>query len=153
MTLEEATPLEVDRPKLGNAIADALALKPFQANVGPFNTLQIGTWSRADIPVFFTIQTDRRDLQFTVAHLAAVLHDKFILLAPTSNLVTAETRKILADTAAAIFDLPSVLSLTRNGTLHPKKPPAEIFSQFTDTGALDPRALSARMDEDSRGRD
>ena len=131
MTIEEATPLQLNFPKLGRAIARALGCHLIQANGGSLNTLQIGSWSSDAVPVFLSIQTERQDLNHAVTHLAATLREKFILLTPTKRLLTADTQQMLALVNAGIFDLASIITLRADGGLELLQQPDHLFAKFS----------------------
>src|SRR5579859_3224841 len=56
LTIEQATPLRVNRPRLGRAIAKALHCQSKPADLGLALTSQIASWSTAATPVILTIQ-------------------------------------------------------------------------------------------------
>lgn len=131
LTPEQSSVLQVDRPRLGRALARALGCQPVHASIGALHTEQIGSWSRAAVPVFLTIQTTRRGFNHAVTHLAAVLRDKFIVLTPTKDLHTAATQQILAVPNAGIFDLESTIEVRQDGTLRAITPPEQLFAKFS----------------------
>jgi len=131
LTTADLTPLAINWPKLSRALCKALGLDRKAADFGLPATHQIGSWSADAVPVILTIQNEPRDFLFVTGQLAARLRQKFILLAPTSRLVTAAAQEILANTGAAFFPLETTVTLTPNGTLHAIKTPGDLFAKFT----------------------
>jgi hypothetical protein len=160
LTIPEITPLRVNRARLGHAIARAMGCQPAHGDLGIVNTRQIGTWSSAAVPVILTIQNEPYQLTSVAARLAAKLRQKFILITPTTHLVTAPCQEHLASVGAALFDMVSTLTLTEHGTLQPLKPPGELFIQFApdpadsaaETVARQTIALAKALDSEHKFR-
>jgi hypothetical protein len=137
LSITDITPLKVNRPKLARAICQALSLTSKFSEQAPSNTHQIGSWSADAVPVILTIQNEYDELRSVIAELGMRLHQKpFILLAPTTNLLTATSQELLADAHAGFFGLDSILTLSENGTLLPKRAPGEIFAAFSPASSL-----------------
>jgi hypothetical protein len=130
LTLTEINPLKLNQPKLAREICRALSLNSRLVELAPDNTIQIGSWSADAVPVALTFQNDYVDLENVVAQLGMRLQRPFILLAPTTELVTAECNELLAHAKSALFGLDSIVTLTDQGTLTPMKSPGELFIQF-----------------------
>ncbi|HWW02609.1 MAG TPA: hypothetical protein VNZ64_23120 [Candidatus Acidoferrum sp.] len=131
LTIEDITPLEVNRAKLGRALCKALLLNSKTAEFGlPFTT-QIGSWSANAVPAILTILPDHEAFRRVVPDLVATLNQPFILLAPTANHLDARSLAHLSRVRAAFFPLETTVTLTPAGTLLPVKPPGELFAQFT----------------------
>jgi hypothetical protein len=130
LTLGDVIPLELNWHKLGRALCQALGLDARKAEINLFHTQQIGSWSTDAVPAILTIQSQTHDLLFIVAQLAARLRQKFILLAPTSQLVDVNCKELLANHGAALFPLETTVILTPHGTLVAARLPGEIFANF-----------------------
>jgi hypothetical protein len=130
LTLADITPLELDWHRLGAALCNALGLDARRADLNLFHTRQIGSWSTDAVPVILTIQTEVHELLFIIGQLIARLHQKFILLTPTSDLVDVNCQELLANNGAALFSLDAIVTLTSHGTLLPVRLPGELFASF-----------------------
>jgi len=119
LTIEEITPLKVNRQKLGRSIARALGCQPKWLSLAPHFTAQIGFWSANAIPVLFTIPSSPEEFRQTVAGLAACTPEPFILLAPTATYVDAKSTKLLRRAGARFFPLESTVALRADGKLEP----------------------------------
>jgi hypothetical protein len=131
LTIEDITPLELDRPKLGRALCRALLLNTKPADLGLPYTTQIGSWSANPVPAFLTIQTDEGVFRRVVAELVATLNQHFILLAPTGDHMDAHSAAHLARVKAAFFPLETTVTLKPDGTLVAARPPEQLFAQFS----------------------
>jgi hypothetical protein len=131
LTLAEITPLKLSWTRLGRELCRALTLTSKFTELAPSNTVQIGSWSSDAVPVILTIQNEHDELRDAICELGMRLYQKpFILLAPTSNLLTAPCHEYLATAHAAFFALENIVTLTDHGTLHPTRPPGELFAPF-----------------------
>jgi hypothetical protein len=125
---------QLNSARLGRALCLALGLdpKPLELLELPlFNTLQIGSWAADAVLAILTLQSDPEQFLSIVAQLVATIRQKFILLVPTTGLVTAVTQQHLASVGAALFPLATIVRFTPAGTLIPTKPPGELFARFT----------------------
>jgi hypothetical protein len=117
--------------KLGLAIAHALGLNPKWEQLLLPNTYLIGSWSADAVPVILTLPWEPQGLHHAVAELGVRLQRPFILLAPTSRLLTERCRELLILARAGFFSLESTLVLTSGGTLTPMQPPGILLAAFT----------------------
>ena len=129
LTTEQVTPLVLDWHRLGRGLCQALGLQTSLTPLAQPNSLQLGSWSSAAIPAIITIHSDRTLFRATLAELAAT-HQPFILIAPTARFLDLPSRQALKNSGAALFDLPSIVTLTDHGTLMPRRAPGELFAQF-----------------------
>jgi hypothetical protein len=156
----DVIPLEVNWQRLGRALCRALGLDARTAELNLFHTQQIGSWSTDAVPVILTIQTEVYDLRSVIGQLAARLHQKFILLTPTSEFVDVNCKELLAGNGAELFPLDATVTLTAHGTLLPVKLPGELFANFrpdpkdsvSEETARQLLALVKRFDEEHRFR-
>ena len=117
MTIEDITPLDVNRARLGRALCKALLLNSKTAEFGlPFTT-QIGSWSANAVPAILTILPDHEAFRRVVPDLVATLNQPFILLAPTANHLDARSLAHLSRVRAAFFPLETTVTLTGEGAL------------------------------------
>jgi hypothetical protein len=105
LSLEEATPLEVNFVRLGRALCAAFGFAGKFARLPPPNTFQFGSWSVDAVPAILTIQVESLSFRYAVAELAAELRQPFILFAPTSDFLDARSQSILENHGAAFFAL------------------------------------------------
>jgi hypothetical protein len=131
LTIDEATPLRVERARLGRAIARALQCDPKHIDLALPETFQIGSWSSDSIPVIVTVQSEPEVFRRVTAELVARLQKPFILLAPTSRHMDAACRELLTHAHAEFFDLKSLLSFDDLGALQPLRAPADLFAPLT----------------------
>jgi hypothetical protein len=75
--------------RLSRALCQCLGLENKAADLGWSHTRQIGSWSAAAVPVILTIQPESHRFRRTLVELAFRLQTPFILLAPTSQHLTA----------------------------------------------------------------
>jgi len=117
--------------RLSRALCKCLGLDSKPAELGWSQTRQIGSWSAAAMPVILTIQPESRRFRQVLLELVSRLQSPFILLAPTSQHLTAPCLELLARAKAGFVDLESQVRLLPNGTLQAAKAPGELFSRFT----------------------
>lgn len=155
LTRADITPLELNWEKLARALCQALGLDTKISKLQIPHTIQIGSWSADAVPVLLTIQTERRHFRHAVCELIARLHQRFILLAPTSQHFDALCQELLSGANAALFPLESIVTLTPNGNLLPTKTPGELFAKFApeeklpEDAALRAFAILKSMDTDT----
>jgi hypothetical protein len=140
LSIEDITPLELNRSKLARAVCSALGLAHKSAEIGLPMTSQIGSWSAAAIPAFLTIQNEPEVFRRVVCHLATHLNQPFILLAPTAVHLDAQSIPILTRVRAAFFPLDTTVTLNADGTLSPTRPPADLFAQFSNSALCTPNS-------------
>jgi hypothetical protein len=131
LSLQEITPLEVSRSRLGRALCAAFGFERHFAELDIPNTFQFGAWSTACVPAFLTVQAQSSGFRRVVAELAARLRRPFLLFAPTSDFVDAPAQAILQNHNAGFFALDTHVILTEQSTLQPTCSPGEMFSWFT----------------------
>ena len=131
LTLQEFTPLEVSRARLGRALCKAFGLASRQADLLSPGTFQFGSWSTNAVPAILTLQVQRPAFRRVVAEIAAELRQPFMLFAPTSDFVDAPAKAILENHGAAFFALKNNVLLTEHGTLQATRAPGELFARFT----------------------
>jgi hypothetical protein len=102
---EERIQLELDWPKLGGALSHAFELDFKIAQLGLYQTVQIGTWSKDAIPAILTIPGSQREFLHTVTTLVAKLGKPFILFAPTKRHCPPAAQELLNTLGGAFFPL------------------------------------------------
>jgi hypothetical protein len=130
LSLEDVTPWELNWSSLASALRKAFGLNPKIAALGLPGTAQIGSWSADAIPVILTIQIDSKIFRAVVAELAARLK-RFILLAPTSQHMDANSLELLIHAQAAFFAIDASVTLSAEGSLHALRTSANLFANFT----------------------
>jgi hypothetical protein len=125
--------------KLARALCHAFGLNYQFADLKPYNTHQIGSWSADAVPVILTLQSQRGFFYSVITELIARLRQKFILLAPTAKHFDANCQELLANANAAFFPLDSNVILTEDGVLESLKEPFNLFSAFS-VPLLSPRS-------------
>jgi hypothetical protein len=129
LSAEELTRWHLNHARLGRALSAALGLDSKPVELGLYNTWQIGSCPADAVAVILTIQSEADDLLSVVARLVATLRQRFILLTPTNELVTAPCQALLANCGAATVPLNTIVSLAADGALVPTRPPGELFAQ------------------------
>lgn len=141
LTMEQITPLQLNWQSLGRALCKALQLNPKFEFLHPANTAQVGSWSSAAVPAILTIHVFPEEFRSTVAQLAAHLRRPFLLFAPTNTHIDATALGMLENYGAAFFPLDTTVTLTPQGTLTPRQPPAHLFLRFTPETERAPAAI------------
>jgi hypothetical protein len=131
LTPSDVTVWELSWSRLARRLSIILGLNPLSADLGLPNTRQIGSWSSDAVPVILTIQTEPHNLLSVIAQLAARLQQKFILLIPTADLVTANCRQYLKSVGADFFTLDSCIRISSDAIHSPTIAPGELFARFT----------------------
>jgi len=116
--------------KVGQALCEALKLKPKAARCGPFNTQQVGCWSADAAPVILTIQSHDREMLHVVTTLVTRIGKPFILLAPTAQHVGSSAREAMKTAGAIFVPLDAAVAVSEEGKLTPTRPPQELFAEF-----------------------
>ncbi|HEY5909661.1 MAG TPA: hypothetical protein VJA21_03550 [Verrucomicrobiae bacterium] len=144
LTIDDITPLKINRQKLGRAIARAFQCETRWTKLGPRFTTQIGSWSSNAVPVILTIQYAPSHLRQTVAELVATIRKPFILFAPTAAFTDAKSTQLLQTAGAEFFPLESTVALAANGTLQPLRDPTDLFTRFSSRPATPGTPASPR---------
>ena len=131
--------------RLGRALCAALGLDCRPSTLPLENTCQIGSWSTESVPVILTIQTQPERFRAVLAELGNRLRRRFILLAPTPDLLDAVGQELLANAGAGFFALTTHVHFTAHGGLQPVRTPGELFAAFTPQPA-------AALEEDTARR-
>lgn len=137
LTVEDVEIWEVNRSRLGRAVAKSFECDARETDLHLPRTWQVGVKFSNAVPVVLTIQNGRDEFRNVVAELAARWRQPFILLAPTSRFVDGVCTELLEKSGAGFFDLESNVILTAQGNLQPLKPPGELFARFAP-GAKEP---------------
>lgn len=130
VTIDQITPLEVNRHRLGRAIARALGCQTKITDLSPPATIQFGSWSSDSVPLILTLQTTHGAFRSVVAELLC-LGRPYILFAPTDYFMDAACQQLVAHAKAGFFTVDATLRLTQQGTLEAPKPAPELFAAFT----------------------
>lgn len=151
LSLEDVTPWELNWPSLASALRKAFGLNPKIAALGLPGTAQIGSWSADAVPVILTIQIDPKTFRSVLAELAARLK-RFILLAPTSKHMDANSYELLTHAKAAFLAIDSSVTLSANGSLHALRTPANLFAELTPQPAAEQSSRTAPSSSKSSSR-
>lgn len=141
---EDVRQWEFNAGKFSRAVRAALDCEPRDTALPLPMTWQIGAKFANGVPVFLTIQGERESFRRVVVELAARQRQPFILLAPTSRLLDASSRELLAGARAGFFDLESQLRFAASGALQPCCSPGELFQAFA------PATNEAATDDEAR---
>ena len=131
VSIRDITPLRLNRPRLGRALATALSCEPKIRNLSLPQTVQFGWWSCDQVPAIMTIQSDPHEFRRVIAELVARLRRPFILFAPTADHLDAECQELLATVQAGFFAIESTFTLTDHGLVVVRQPPGELLARFT----------------------
>ena len=131
VSIEEATPLRINRPRLGRAICRALGCPSKPADLGIPHTSQIGSWSADGVPIILTLEGAPFPFRHVITELARRIAGPFILISPTADQLDMLGQEVLAGVKAGYFALEIIFTLTPSGTLQPVKTPGELLMKFT----------------------
>lgn len=123
--------LQADPARIGREIARELHCRPLHAALDGARAWQIGSWSAGAVPVFLTFATVPGALAVCVAHCAARLRSRFILLMPELEALDVRSRELLAQTSSGAFGLGEILRTSASGRFEALRPPEELFAAFT----------------------
>ena len=139
---------ELDRTAFDQAVAGAFNLmgEPHTEN-GLHQTTRIGVYSPYAgfrFPVYLTIQLEPDDFHHVVSGLVSRTDEPFILLAPTHDLCTAPTERMLASRKSAFIPLAEALDLAGRRKLRLRRLLDDILASFraahlpapTDDGSM-----------------
>ena len=139
---------ELDRTAFDQAVAGAFNLmgEPHTEN-GLHQTTRIGVYSPCAgfrFPVYLTIQLEPDDFHHVVSGLVSRTDEPFILLAPTHDLCTAPTERMLASRKSAFIPLEEALDLAGRRKLRLRRLLDDILASFraahlpapTDDGSM-----------------
>lgn len=122
---------EVDRRRLGEAVAVALEVKAAHAPVpGLPSTWSIGTCAPARalrFPVYLTIQLEPGDSRKVVDAMAARAEGPFLLVAPTRRTVAPDSEEALLRKKAGFVALADDFTLGQGGAIRPGRKVEEIL--------------------------
>src|SRR6266850_1688246 len=126
---EERIPWYLDWSKLGRGLCRAFGLDFKIAQLGLFNTLQIGTWGKDAVPAILAIPGSQREFLHAVTMLVARLGRPFIFFAPTAKHYGLSSEELLANLGSVFLPLDASLTLNAN-TETPTHPltPSPTFS-------------------------
>ena len=130
VSVEEATPLRLNRARLGRAVCRALGCSSKPIDLSLANTSQIAAWSAEAVPIILTTEGAPGPFRRIITELVARLYARFILIAPTADLLDANCQEHLARVKAGFFTFETIFTLTPSGTLQPVKTPGELFMNF-----------------------
>lgn len=124
----DVIPLAPDWPKLGRSLCAALRLELKLARPRHCNTFQIGAFRTQ--PVLLTVQSSAAEFVQVLTALQAQLDQAFILLSPTTRLLSAAGRDRLESVGAACFGLENLLDFGTDGSLTLLRNPVELFGRL-----------------------
>ena len=130
LTAPDVTPLALNLPRLGRAIAQALDCEVRDRETGISCVRQIGAFGATAMPVLFTIPCDADSLTHRIAELTARLRSPFALWLPTSRRLELRSRELLTGVGAATFSLDTHVQLLPGGRLHTSSHAGELFSDL-----------------------
>jgi hypothetical protein len=130
LTAADVEVWELNFPRLGRAVAQALKCDLKDTALGLERTRQIASIGDGPLPILLTIQHDEDGFADTVARLVARFPKGFILLAPTSRFCNAAATELLGRVNAGFFTLEQHVNVMANGTLHAPKSGGELFVRY-----------------------
>jgi len=134
---------ELDRAALDAAVVEAFNLiKETDSGTDLHGTTRIGVYSPYAgfrFPVFLTIQLEPSDFDSAVDGLLGRIDTPLILLAPTRDLCTAQTEKLLANRNSAFIPLSENVGFAGNRKLRLLRPLDDILSAFRTANLPSPK--------------
>lgn len=103
LTADDVAVWELNRSRLGKAISKSFECDAKDVDLGLPGTKQTASFGNVAMPVVLTIQCDRASLANAVAQLVAKLKEHFILLAPTSRFLDANSSGLLKSAKAGLL--------------------------------------------------
>lgn len=119
---------ELNRQKLGRALAAALDATAREADLGIPGSVQIAVYGDDAVPVILAIINKREAFLRCVTGLVARLRDRFVLLAPTDSMLDGNSQEALKNAGAVFLPIEKSFTLTPQGKLHPVRPPAQLLA-------------------------
>lgn len=135
LTVEDVEVWEMNRSRLGRAVARVFGCEPIEADLGVPGAAQVGTFGGVALTVVLTIQESREDFRGAVAELVAKHGKGLIVLAPTSRFSDGNTKALLKGVNAGFFDLESHLTFLPSGKLQARRSGGELFSPLLPTAS------------------
>ncbi|MFQ5483204.1 MAG: hypothetical protein ACE5ER_10650, partial [Nitrospinaceae bacterium] len=125
---------EVDREKLGAAVAAAIGANPLWEEVdGIPLTHQVGIYTPLagfEFPVYLTIQTQEGDFRRTLTELVVQNGGPFILVSPTSRHLDRSCSDLLARRKSGFLTMADFLSVSENGQIVSDRPADDLLAKF-----------------------
>jgi hypothetical protein len=128
---------ELNRQKLGRALAAALDATARETDLGIPGTVQVAVYGDDAVPVILAFANDREAFLRCVTGLVARLRDCFILLAPTDSMLDGNSQEALKNAGAVFLPIEKAFTFTPQGKLHPVKPSAQLLAAL-QTGDREP---------------
>ena len=127
---------ELNRAAIDYAVATTFNLRAEpDAETGLHQTTRIGVYAPYAgfrFPVFLTIQLEAGDLDHTVDSLVSRTNTPLILLAPTRDLCTARSERLLTGRKSAFVPLSEEVAIGEGGKLRLLRPLDDILSSFRE---------------------
>jgi hypothetical protein len=130
LTAEDIAVWEVNRERMGRAIAKALGCEPKLTDFVPPHILQIASFGPTSLPVMLVMARDRGEFYAAVVEMVARLGEHFVVLAPTRRFFNAKVQELLNGAHAGFFDLEAHVRIAQSGGLQSNKSGGELFSPF-----------------------
>ena len=127
LTAEDVVLWQLSWERFGRALATALNCQVQDAQLGLFQTRQIGAFGAGPLPIMLTMVNTKEQFCDTTAQLVARHPQGFILLAPTSRLCTASATDLMGRVNAGFFSLEAQVRL-EGGRLYSAKSGGELFA-------------------------
>lgn len=131
VTEKELVLYSPDPHAIGRAVARAFGFQPREREMGIPGVLQIGAFTDTAIPAMLVVQPDRRMFHARICEVAAVLRQKFILIAPTATFMDGAAHGLLAGLGGMFIPLSATIRVTPAGQLQTIRPPLEILEPVT----------------------
>lgn len=137
LTKQDVAVLQLNRNLLMRMIADAFGIDCSPAPTTVYNMHCIGVLRpRAgfSFPAYLALPLQQEEMLHAVRHLAATATAPYLVFAPTSRMVCAESEALLADTRSLFVSLQEILELGHSGKLRPASTAAALRNRFVETG-------------------
>jgi len=125
---------ELNRGRLGRAIAWALECEPMELRLLVPKTVQVASFGDGAVSVLLTLPQDREEFQQVITALVAESRQPFVLVSATSRFVDRRCRELLEKRNAEFIDLASSFTIEADGSLKTRGPAKELLARFRPGG-------------------
>ncbi len=115
---------------LGNQVREAFDLEQKASRFPVPKVWQVGSFGGDALQIILVVQPDRTAFNEAVAQLVARLKTAFVVLTPTAVHHDIESRELLGQRNAGLYDLESNMKILMSGRLVARKTAGELFSPY-----------------------
>jgi hypothetical protein len=151
LTAEDVEVWELNRSRLGRAIAWALESEPRELRLLVPRTIQVASFGDGAVSVLLTLPQSRDEFQEVITGLVAESGQPFVLVGPTNRFVDRRCRELLEKRNAEFLDLASCFEIQADGGLRARRPVRELLARFVEAGVgrgVEAVAVGARAASD-----